>query len=242
MENKYIERKYRELMKAPDLVGFRVKIEESDLYVLAEKELREETEKFVSFYRAQIESYILIDPLFKVTLEPHKVKENAPQIVKEMAFWSGKAGVGPMASVAGAISEFVGKELLKYTPQIIIENGGDIFISTKKERKIAIFAGESPWSNRIGILIPPNSTLGVCTSSGTVGPSLSFGKADAVVIVSKSSLFSDALATAVGNIIKKPEDIELGLGFASNFPEVIHVVIVMGKHLGVWGNLKLIEL
>lgn len=240
--NKYVERKYRELMRAPDLVGFRVKVEESDLYVLAERELKEETEKLVAFYRTQIENYILMDPLFKITLEPHKVKENAPQIVKDMAYWSGKAGVGPMASVAGAISEFVGKELLKYTSQVIIENGGDIFVSTKKERRIAIFAGESPWSNRIGLLIPPNSTLGVCTSSGTVGPSLSFGKADAVVIVSNSSLFSDALATAVGNIMKKPEDIELGLEFASNFPEVLHVVIVMGKHLGIWGNLELIRL
>lgn len=242
MESKYVERKYRELMKAPDLVSFRVKIQESDLYVLAEKELKQETERLVSFYRSQIENYILIDPLFKITLEPHKIKENAPQIVKEMAFWSGKAGVGPMASVAGAISEFVGKELLNYTHQVIIENGGDIFISTKKERRVAIFAGESPWSNKIGILIPPNSTLGICTSSGTVGPSLSFGKADAVVIVSISSLFSDALATAIGNIIKKPEDIELGLEFASKFSEVMEVVIVVGNHLGVWGSLELIRL
>lgn len=240
--SKYVERKYRELMKAHDLAGFRVRIHESDLFILAERNLKKEAEDLVRAYRSQIEEYILIDPLFKITLNPYKVKENAPDIVKEMAFWAGKVGVGPMASVAGAIAEFVGKELLNYTSQIIVENGGDIFISTKRERKVAIFAGESPWSNKIGILIPPNTTLGVCTSSGTVGPSLSFGKVDAVVIVSESTLFSDALATAVGNIIKSPEDINLGLEIAKSFPEVIQVVIIFKEHLGVWGSLKLVRL
>ena len=240
--DKYVERTYRKYMKAPDLVSFQVKIQESDLYILAKRDLKKEAEKFLLFYRKQIEDYILEDPVFKLTLSPHRPKNNAPKIVQEMCFWSNKAGVGPMASVAGAIAEYVGKELLNYSDEIIVENGGDIFISTQKERKVAIFAGESPWSNKIGVLIPPNSTLGVCTSSGKVGPSLSFGVADAVMIVSNSAVFADALATAVGNMIKKEKDIELGIEFARKFPEVIQVVIVFEKHLGVWGDLELIKL
>jgi ApbE superfamily uncharacterized protein (UPF0280 family) len=240
--DKYIERTYRKYMRAPDLVSFQVKVQESDLYILAKKDLRKEAEKLLIFYRRQIEDYILKDPVFKLTLTPYKPKDNAPEIVKEMSFWSEKAGVGPMASVAGAIAEYIGKELLNYSDEIIVENGGDIFISTKRERKVAIFAGESPWSNKIGVLIPPGTTFGVCTSSGTVGPSLSFGVADAVMIVSPSAIFSDALATTIGNMIKTDKDIEVALEFAQRFPEVIQVVIVYGKHLGVWGNLKLIRL
>jgi ApbE superfamily uncharacterized protein (UPF0280 family) len=241
MTKEYIERKYRKLMKTDDLVGFPVKIQESDLFVLADKNLEKETLKILSFYRQQLEDYISRDPLFKISLTPYTVKEDAPLIVKQMAYWAGKAGVGPMASVAGAISEFVGKELLNYSSQIIIENGGDIFISTKKERRVLVFAGDSPWSNKIGILIPKNSVLGICTSSGTVGPSLSFGKADAVVIISDSAVFADAMATAVGNLIQKPEDINIGLEFAKKFPEIHQVIIIIGEHLGVWGKYELID-
>ncbi|PMQ01475.1 MAG: hypothetical protein CBR30_05590 [Dictyoglomus sp. NZ13-RE01] len=241
MSNEYVRREYRKYMKAEDLIGFTVKIKESDLYILAEKNLEKEAKRILEYYREELEEYIKIDPIFQITLEPHKVLPNAPQIAKEMSYWAEKAGVGPMASVAGAIAEFVGKDLLKYTSQVIVENGGDIFLSTKKERRVAIFAGKSPWSNKLGLLIPKDSTLGICTSSATVGPSLSFGKADAVVIVSDSTIFSDALATAVGNMIQTPEDINLGIEFAKSFPQVHQVIIILEKHLGIWGKYEIIK-
>ncbi|MCX7845256.1 MAG: UPF0280 family protein [Dictyoglomaceae bacterium] len=242
MSNKYIKREYRKYMKANDLTGFSVKIKESDLYILAEKNLEKETKKILEYYREQLEEYIKIDPLFQITLEPYKVLPYAPKIAKEMAYWSEKAGVGPMASVAGAIAEFVGKDLLKFSSQIIIENGGDIFLSSKKERIVSIFAGESPWSNKLGILIPPSLSLGICTSSATVGPSLSFGKADAVVIISESTIFADALATAVGNMIQKPEDINLAMEYIKGFSEVHEGIIILGEHLGIWGRYEIVKI
>ncbi|MCS7202758.1 MAG: UPF0280 family protein [Dictyoglomus sp.] len=242
MSNKYVKREYRRYMKSSDLISFPVKIKESDLYILAEKNLEKEAEKILEYYRGQLEEYIKIDPLFQITLEPHKVLPCAPKIAKEMAYWSEKAGVGPMASVAGAIAEFVGKDLLKLSSQVIVENGGDIFLSSKKERIVSIFAGESPWSNKLGILVPPSQALGICTSSATVGPSLSFGNADAVVIVSKSAIFADALATAVGNMIQKPEDIDLGIEYAKGFKEVFEVIIILGEHLGVWGRYEIVKI
>jgi ApbE superfamily uncharacterized protein (UPF0280 family) len=89
----------------------------------------------------------------------------------------------PLLQIAGAVAEFVSKDLLPLSEEIIIENGGDIYLATSRERTIGIYAGHSPLSLKIGIVISPeDSPLGVCTSSGTVGPSLSFGKADAVCI------------------------------------------------------------
>lgn len=242
MSNKYVKREYRRYMKSDDLIVFPIKIKESDLYIFAERDLEKETRKILEYYRDQIEEYIKEDPLFNITLEPHDVPPSAPKIVKEMSHWARKAGVGPMAGVAGAISEFVGRDLLKFSSQIIIENGGDIFLSSKKERIISIFAGESIWSNKLGILIPPSQYLGICTSSGTVGPSLSFGRADAVVIISDSTIFADALATAVGNMIQRPEDIELGIEYAKGFPEVHEVIVIIGEHLGVWGKYEIIKI
>jgi hypothetical protein len=148
-----------------------------------------------------------------------------------------------MAAVAGAIAEFVGKSLLKYSTEVIVENGGDIFVSAAEEIIIKIFAGESPLSEKIGLkVLPSEMPLGVCTSSGTVGPSLSFGKADAVTIVSPSTALADAVATAVGNRVKKSNDIPFSLKVAASLPGIKGVVLIVGEKMGVWGNIELLKL
>ena len=93
-----------------------------------------------------------------------------------------------MASVAGAVAEFVGYDLLIQTENLIIENGGDIFLKSKNKLRVSIYAGESALSYKVNLLVKPEETpLGICTSSATVGPSLSFGKADAVCVISQIS-------------------------------------------------------
>ncbi|GAG89833.1 unnamed protein product, partial [marine sediment metagenome] len=111
---------------------------------------------------------------FLTSLEPLFVSDNAPRIVKSMSEAAKRVGTGPMASVAGAIAEFVGNELLAFSPEIILENGGDIFLKSSKKRLIGIYAGKSPLTGKIGLEINGDDTpLGICTSSGTVGHSLS---------------------------------------------------------------------
>ena len=89
---------------------------------------------------------------------------------------------------------------------------------------------------------PEETPLGICTSSGTVGHSLSFGKADAVCILSRSAALADAAATAVGNIIQEKKDIELGLERGKEIEGVLGTLIIVGEKMGVWGNIKLIQL
>jgi len=170
-----------------DLVSFQIKEEESDLFIRANQELSFYARQAVSNFRKQIEDYIYSYPLFKSTLLPYSQDKKASEIIKSMIHTTALCGVGPMAAVAGAIAEFVGKELLNYSPEVIIENGGDIFIKSNKIRKVSIFAGRSPFSQRIILKIKAKENyIGICTSSGMVGPSLSFGKADAVTIISDS--------------------------------------------------------
>ena len=96
---------------------------------------------------------------------------------------------------------------------------------------------------KMGIVIgPEESSLGVCTSSGTVGPSLSFGRADAVCIVSKSAALADAAATAVGNIVQEARDIERGLEKGREIEGILGTLIIVGEKMGVWGNIKLTQL
>ena len=183
------------------------------------------------------------DPVFKETFKPHNVWNEAPEIVREMADASSSTGVGPMASVAGAISQYVGKRLLEHSREVIIENGGDIFVMSRKKRKVAVYAGDSPFSMKIGFeLLPEQMPLGVCTSSGTVGHSVSFGKADAAVVVSSSAILADAAATAIGNKIKDISDIKKALEWSKRFENLLGVLIIKGDRLGVWGELELIKL
>lgn len=239
----YEKRTYRNLVKTNDLVKFEVIVKETDLLLRAERDLSNETRESVLKYRHQLETYIETNPEFQRSLIPLKNDPYAPEIVREMIRTTQLAQVGPMAAVAGAMAEFVSKDLLPISKEVIVENGGDIYLATSRERTIGIFAGNSPLSLKVGVVISPkDSPLGVCTSSGTVGPSLSFGKADAVCILSKSGALADAAATSVGNIVKEKKDIELGLERGKEIEGVSGVLIIVGEKMGVWGNLKLTRL
>ena len=237
------KRTYRNLVKTDDLVKFEVIVKETDLLVRAKSDLFRETRESVLKHRRQIEAYIEVNPEFQRSLIPLKEDPYAPEIVREMIRTSRLAQVGPMAAVAGAMAESVSKDLLKLSEEVVVENGGDIYLATSRERTIGIFAGDSPLSLKIGIVIgPEDSPLGVCTSSGTVGPSISFGKADAVCILSKSAALADAAATAVGNIVREKKDIESGIERGKEIEGVLGTLIIVGEKMGVWGNVNLTRL
>lgn len=237
------KRSYREFHRAKDLVYFNVKVEQTDLDIGAHSMLRHEALQLVKKYRKDIEEYIRKDRRFLISLIPIPCSPDAPAIVRRMCSAAQKAGVGPMAAVAGAISEFVGMELLQFSPEVIVENGGDIFLKSRRERVIGIFAGTSPLSQRIGLKIPAEDTpIGICTSSGKIGHSLSFGRADAVVILSHDTALADAVATAAGNVVKSKDDIEKGINLARRIEGVLGVVIIVDDKVGAWGSVQLVKL
>jgi ApbE superfamily uncharacterized protein (UPF0280 family) len=237
----YQPRFYREWTKDKDLVSFSVVVKETDLYVRARHNLKRKVLKAVSKYRTLLERYIERHPEFLTALEPLEVGEDAPQIVKDMTEAARKAGVGPMAAVAGAIAEYVGRELLPSSPEVIVENGGDIFLKTLKKRLIGVYAGESSFTGKIALEIQPGETpLGICTSSGTVGHSLSFGRADACIVLSPSTLLADAAATAIGNLIVEASDVLRGIDFAQGVEGIKGVVIIKDDQIGIWGEVKIL--
>lgn len=237
------ERTYRNLVKTKDLAPFRVTIRETDLFLLANRKLEKEAKEAVIKYRWQIEQYIRYHPEFRESLTPIRSDPHAPKIVKEMLKASRLSKVGPMASVAGAIAESVGKDLIPLSPEVICENGGDIFIASFQERVVGVFAGKSPLSLKVGLRIKPADTpLGVCCSSGTVGHSMSFGKADAVCVLSRSTSLADAAATSIGNLIEGKGDIEKGLDYGSKIQGVTGILIIVGEAMGIRGDLEMVNL
>jgi len=239
----YEKRTYRNFAGIDDLVPFNVIVQETDLQVHASRPLQKVTRDLILKHRGLIEKYIAIYPEFLKTLVPWHVDDFAPRIVGKMIDAGRKAGVGPMAAVAGAVAEFIGIDLLSYTDEVVVENGGDIFLKTNRALTVGVYAACSPLSLKMGLHIDSrDKPLAVCTSSGTVGHSLSFGKADAVCIVSDSCPLADAAATAVGNRVKGKKDIQDAIDFGKEIEGVTGIVVIMGENAGFWGDVKVVSL
>ena len=239
----YEPKTYRHWIKDKDLVSFNIVVKETDLYIRASTNLRRKAHKLVLKYRDKLEKYIEQHPDFLTSLKPLPADKNAPLIVKKMSASAARVGIGPMASVAGAIAEFVGNELLAFSPEIIVENGGDIYLKSLRKRLIGIYAGKSPLTGKISLEINGEDTpLGICTSSGTVGHSLSYGRADAVIVVAKSATLADAAATAIGNLIVQPSDIPNGIEFAKGIEGLKGVIVIKDDKVGLWGEVKICQM
>lgn len=240
----YEERTYRRRTATPGLVNFRVTIEASDLHISAPRDLSAEALAALRACRAEIETRIVARPEFQSSLQPLPIDPaEKPGIIADMLAAAAAADVGPMAAVAGAVAAAVGTALLESCDEVIVENGGDIFACTRSAITVGIFAGESPFSDRIGLRIAAGDMpLGVCTSSGRVGPSLSFGRSDAVTILSPSAALADAVATAVGNMVHGPEDIQPALQRALALQEITGALVIHGNRMGARGAIELVRL
>ena len=241
----YQERTYRSVHNS-GLTAFEVKMAETDLHILASSPAQDQALLAVARVRAEIEGYIRQHPLFLSSLVPLPMDSGAPEPVRAMLAAALAAGVGPMAAVAGVIAEAVGRELLRQGhAEVIVENGGDLFLARTQPSVVAVQAGTSRLSGRLGIsLRPEQMPCGLCCSSGTVGHSLSFGRADAAAVLAASAAVADAAATCLGNEVKSQDSrsvsraVELAKGIAG----VTGAVVIAGAHLGAWGEIELVRL
>lgn len=242
----YEERTYRRLYREKDLLHFQVVVGETDLDIAVKKERYSEnlhrlTEEHVCALRREMSAYLERDSEFLTALAPHQPLAEAPLPLRQMCEMARIAGVGPMAAVAGMFAEQIGKFLSRYSTEVIVENGGDIWLKTNRIRRAAVFAGDSPFSQRIALEIDPSHTpAGICTSSATVGHSLSFGKADAVVILSPSAVLADAVATAACNRVQDTKDLETAVRWALGIPGISGALAIMGDKMSAAGKVKLI--
>lgn len=236
-------RTYRDFGDSGRFKSFRVVVETSDLYVRALKNLENETEALVRDARTQVESAIRRRMVFLKSLKPVEPDEHDSPLVLKMINAGKKAGTGPMASVAGAVAEYVGLRLLNHSAEIIIENGGDIFLKIDSPSVVGLFAGNSPFSQKIGIKVQVTPIpMGICTSSATVGPSLSLGKADASTVISADAALADAAATGMGNRIRTAADLKPAVEWVMKVPGVTGALAVYGDKMAAAGDIELVRL
>lgn len=240
----YQDREYRRTENS-GLVSSVVKMSETDLHILATLPVNDQALTAIAEVRTTIEQYIGHNPLFLNSLTPLPLDNQAPEVIQQMLRAGLETGVGPMAAVAGIIAEQVGQALLaQEIEEVIVENGGDLFVARKQDSVIAIYAGESSLSGKLGInLKSKQMPCGVCCSSGSIGHSLSLGVADAVVVTASSTALADAAATRLGNEIgRETESINKAIELAATIDGLSGVVIVSGDQLGAWGDIELVRL
>lgn len=202
--------------------------ENEDFYEIAVKAILEA--------RSEIERYAIRDPFFLISYEP--IDCNATGIVRRMCEAAKLAKVGPMAAVAGAIADFaVEKMVEKGAKFAVVDNGGDISIFTDRELRVGIYPTE------LAFVVPSGKRIGICTSSGKIGPSVSFGFADCATVIAKDACIADAFATALGNRIREGCDVEKAVEeFYEEFRQhVFGLLVVKDEKIAFAGEIPKIE-
>lgn len=188
--------------------------------------------------RGELEAFIAHDPYFRSTLEPYECPSGAPEVVRRMCVATEKVGVGPMAAVAGTIASLAVEAMTGAgATYALVDNGGDIALVNDEPVLVGIYAGESPIKG-LALEVPAREKLlGICTSSATVGPSISFGNSDAALIVAADVSLADAAATALGNRIADEASLETAFDFLRDVPEVSGALGIIGDRMATYGKL-----
>lgn len=220
--------------------SFNVKLDTTDLLIKADSDLHDQAYRILREIRADLERHISSHENFLYSLDPIEPPGDEPDIAASMYIASAATGTGPMSAVAGAVAEAVGRGLLELSGEVIVENGGDIWMKLIRPTVIGLYINNIHFGSRIALKIyPDNTPCSICTSSPRLGHSLSFGKADSVTVIADNGALADSAATAVCNMIKNEQDIRSALTFAMSINGISGCIAVFREKLAVQGRVEL---
>ncbi len=222
-------------------VSFQLVVEESDIQVVAQKNLVNPMLSLLRELRTHIKSWQILHGNFQTALMPLPVPEQAPEVVRRMYQGAMQAGVGPFATVAGTIAQMLAEGFADISPDLIVENGGDIYLYSQSPRVVALLADPKGGASLGLQLEVQDFPLALCASSATIGHSLSLGCGDLAVVRSRDGSLADAVATALGNRLKDAASVELAIEFAQSIDGVDGVFVQCNDAIGVWGNMVLTQ-
>lgn len=221
-------------------ISFNVKHHASDLHIIADSNLYDTAYSMLARLREDLDAHIKLHQDFLYSLSPVEEPEDSPEIASMMYRASQLTDTGPMAAVAGAIAELTGRELLKSSGAVVVENGGDIWLSVPDPVIIAVYAKNIYFRDNIALQINARQMpCAVCTSTSKLGHSLSFGKADSVTIIAADGALADAAATMTCNMVQDENDMETALDRALSVPGVTGGLIVFRDKLALQGDIEL---
>ncbi len=251
------QRQYRERCTAREgEKAFQLVLGESDIRVIASfsesalaqgwtyEKLTIAMRKSLEELRADIASWARLYPTFRTSLAPLPEPEQSPEIIRRMHRGAAAAGVGPFAAVAGTVAHMLAEKYADIAPNLIIENGGDVYMYSTKERHVALLAQpqeEEEAGGNLGLRFGETDfPLALCASSATIGHSLSLGCGELAVVRAREGALADAVATALGNRLRSAQSVQQALDFAQNIVGVEGIFVQCDDAMGVWGAMELV--
>lgn len=232
---------YRVRVSKKSKFSWKISYKYSDLFISSSEDVSAIiTGRLSEFYNI-IEKEIKKNPAFEKSLSPFPYASDSNWIISEMNDAAKAFNVGPMAAVAGALCEFIARDIKDDVRYLIIENGGDAYIRSKKDIITSVFFKSLYFKDDLKIKI--SKTLlpcGIASSSGVFGHSTSLGKSDIALVIAKDAITADAAATAFANLIKKPEDLEDAVNLMKINKEILGLLAVKDEKIAVYGQVELI--
>ena len=231
---------YRKNISAAGKYSFRLRYKYTDIYIISDRDISGKIgEPVIKFY-SQLEEVISSDKRFGESLAPLTIKKDYPPSAKEMCLASSIFGVGPMASVAGAVCDSIASGIKDDCGFLMIENGGDVYIKSSQDIKAGLFTGSRHFPQNLNINISSKALpCGLCSSSGIMGHSLSLGKSDLVTVMSGTAAAADAAATAIANTISSKTDVDRAVEKYKKYEQIRGLIIMKDDRLAIWGDLQL---
>jgi len=215
--------------------SFDIQVQELVLHITAPEDFAEESRAAALSFWEQIQSYALRYPEFRRSKRPIAgTPADAPDIVREMVSSASDAGVGPMFTFRGAVTDQVGRFLAGSLAEVTVSCDGDYFIQTRKRMKLAVRRhGGEP----IAIAVEPSR--GGLGASTTLGRGRGGGGPDGLAVLATSCMLADAAAAGVQALLPKPDGFKLALRYLRQVPGVRGGVVVVGERIGVAGGLEI---
>jgi len=233
---------YRNKIRSKHKYNWRILYKYSDILVSSDKDVGARLKKLIKEIYAVLESHIKENPSFQKSLSPVESRPQYHPVIKRMCEKSAVFNVGPMASVAGAVCDFIASGLDDFCSCLIIENGGDVFIKSDEDIDVGVYLKNKHFADKIYLRVKADDIpCGLCSSSGSFGHSLSMGKSDLVTVLAESTLSADGAATSVANNINSSKDISKTINSYKKIEDIKGIIIVKNDKLGVWGNIELIK-
>ncbi len=232
-------RTYRNYIGTGRWQSYQVRLDATDLLIRSAADMSTEVRQLLSEIHGDLRGYIDREPSFLTSLEPMTSQAGAPEIVHDMCQSARLAGVGPMASVAGAVAEAAGRLVLSGCREVMVENGGDLWMNLAEPAAVTIFSGNVHFRDSLALSVrPENTPCGICTSSGRFGHSLNFGRADTVTVIADTGALADAAATAAGNMVRDENSLTVACDRAMSIPGVRGIVVVFRDRLAAQGEVE----
>jgi len=231
---------YRSYIQKKEKFCWHIIYKYTDLLIHSDKDIKDKIEGPLKEFYEELEFVIKKYPSFLKSLSPLKIKPFFSQVIKKMCRLSEPFNVGPMAAVAGAVNDYISNHLLKYCGSLLIENGGDLFLSSKRDLNVGVYLKNNYFNNKLVLIVKARDMpCGLCASSSIFGHSLSLGKCDIAVAQSKSSIEADAAATALANSVMHVDDVEKSINHFKKIGNLTGLIIVKDNKIGIWGAVEL---